>query len=120
MPEIETVGDTRWFVDGRFGLFIHWGLYSLGARHEWLKHREEIPDEAYQRYFDHFDPDLYAPTQGVLGGIMAWQRQDTPSAEQRKCLLISRLAIDSSERPTAVVGRGPSGKSRADKRGIVG
>ena len=61
MPEIESVGDTRWFVADRFGLFIHWGLYSLGARHEWLKHREEIPDEAYQKYFDRFDPDLYDP-----------------------------------------------------------
>ena len=56
---------------------------------------------------------INAPTQGVLGGIMAWQRPDTPSAEQKKCLLISRSAIDTSERATAVVGRRPSGKSRA-------
>src|SRR5690606_830659 len=42
--------------------FIHWGLYSLGARHEWLKHREEISNEVYDsRYFRHFDPDLYDP-----------------------------------------------------------
>jgi len=55
---------------------------------------------------------MNAPKQGVLGCIMAWQRPDTPSAERRECLLISRSAIDSSERPTAVVGRRPSGKSR--------
>ena len=55
---------------------------------------------------------MNAPTQGVLGGIMAWQRPDTPSAEQKECLLISRSAIDLPERPTAVVGRTPSGKSR--------
>ena len=61
MPEIETVGNTSWFVNDRFGLFIHWGLYALGARHEWLKSREEIPDEEYEKYFDHFDPDLYDP-----------------------------------------------------------
>lgn len=54
-------GDTRWFVQDRFGMFIHWGLYALGARHEWLKHRERIKDEDYQKYFDHFDPDLYDP-----------------------------------------------------------
>jgi alpha-L-fucosidase len=63
MSEIRpTVGDSSWFVHDRFGLFIHWGLYALGARHEWLMHNEEIPAEEYQRrYFEHFDPDLYDP-----------------------------------------------------------
>lgn len=56
-----TPGDTRWFVHDRFGLFIHWGLYALPARHEWVKSRERIPDEVYERYFRHFDPDLYDP-----------------------------------------------------------
>jgi len=57
----ETVGDTSWFMHDRFGLFIHWGLYALPARHEWVKHLEEIPDDTYDRYFKHFDPDLYDP-----------------------------------------------------------
>ncbi|HVX42654.1 MAG TPA: alpha-L-fucosidase [Mycobacteriales bacterium] len=47
--------------DRRFGLFIHWGLYALAARHEWVKNRERLTDEQYQPYFDHFDPDLYDP-----------------------------------------------------------
>jgi alpha-L-fucosidase len=54
-------GDTTWFTHDRFGLFIHWGLYALPARHEWVKHNEEIPDEVYDRYFRRFDPDLYDP-----------------------------------------------------------
>jgi alpha-L-fucosidase len=57
-----TVGDTSWFTHDRFGMFIHWGLYSLGARHEWLMNNEKIPVEEYERrYFKHFDPDLYDP-----------------------------------------------------------
>ncbi|MCX5493320.1 alpha-L-fucosidase [Kaistia dalseonensis] len=48
-----------WFLHDRFGMFIHWGLYSLAARHEWVKSREEISNVDYQKYFDHFDPDLY-------------------------------------------------------------
>ncbi len=57
------VGDTRWFVRDRFGLFIHWGLYSLPARHEWVRHNERIPNDVYDRkYFARFDPDLYDPT----------------------------------------------------------
>jgi alpha-L-fucosidase len=57
-----TVGDTRWFVHDRFGLFIHWGIYALAARHEWVKHAEKISDADYQKYFDCFYPDLYDPT----------------------------------------------------------
>ncbi len=56
-------GDTSWFVHDRFGLFIHWGLYALPARHEWVKHHERIPDERYDLYFRHFDPDLYDPAE---------------------------------------------------------
>lgn len=50
-----------WFTHGRFGMFIHWGLYALPARHEWVKSAERIPDEQYDTYFRHFDPDLYDP-----------------------------------------------------------
>jgi alpha-L-fucosidase len=50
-----------WWTEARFGMFIHWGLYALPARHEWVKSRERLSDEAYDRYFDHFDPDLYDP-----------------------------------------------------------
>ncbi len=31
-----TPGDTSWFVHDRFGLFIHWGIYALPGRHEWV------------------------------------------------------------------------------------
>jgi len=58
-----TPGNTDWFTHDRFGLFIHWGLYALPARHEWIKNREEISDEDYQKYFDYFNPDLYDPTE---------------------------------------------------------
>lgn len=56
-----TAGDTAWFVHDRFGMFIHWGTYSAAARHEWVRNYEEIPQQEYQKYFDHFDPDLYDP-----------------------------------------------------------
>jgi len=58
---VPTPGDTSWFQHDRFGLFIHWGLYALPARHEWVKSREFINDEHYDQYFKHFDPDLYDP-----------------------------------------------------------
>ncbi|WP_395627616.1 alpha-L-fucosidase [Daejeonella sp.] len=50
-----------WWVNDRFGMFIHWGLYSLPARHEWVRNKEQISNEDYQKYFDNFNPDLYNP-----------------------------------------------------------
>ncbi|MEN8156468.1 MAG: alpha-L-fucosidase [Bacteroidota bacterium] len=50
-----------WWSEARFGMFIHWGLYAQPARHEWVKKRERIPDEAYQKYFEMFNPDLFDP-----------------------------------------------------------
>jgi alpha-L-fucosidase len=58
-----TIGDTSWFTHDRFGMFIHWGLYAQAARHEWVKNVERMTDEHYQRYFDHFNPDLFDPSQ---------------------------------------------------------
>jgi alpha-L-fucosidase len=45
----------------RFGMFVHWGIYALAARNEWMRHRERTPDAEYHRYFEHFDPDRYDP-----------------------------------------------------------
>ncbi|MBD2871972.1 alpha-L-fucosidase [Paenibacillus arenilitoris] len=60
--EVEpTTGDSSWYTHDRFGMFIHWGLYSLGARHEWMKGREFLTNEQYDKYFKRFDPDLYDP-----------------------------------------------------------
>lgn len=51
----------EWWAHDRFGMFIHWGLYALPARHEWVKTREKTTNEEYQKYFEEFNPDLYNP-----------------------------------------------------------
>ncbi|HOI48687.1 MAG TPA: alpha-L-fucosidase, partial [Prolixibacteraceae bacterium] len=51
----------KWWTDARFGMFIHWGLYALPARHEWVQNRERITPEEYRKYFELFNPDLYNP-----------------------------------------------------------
>ena len=57
----QTPGDTSWFTHDRFGMFIHFGLYAMPARHEWVKTNEKISEEHYDLYFKHFNPDLYDP-----------------------------------------------------------
>ncbi|MDD5939626.1 MAG: alpha-L-fucosidase, partial [Lachnospiraceae bacterium] len=50
-----------WFRRARFGMFIHWGLYAIPARGEWVRSTEEMPEEEYMRYFREFNPDSYDP-----------------------------------------------------------
>lgn len=50
-----------WWTHDRFGMFIHWGLYTLPARHEWVQYNEKTSTAEYRKYFEHFDPDLYNP-----------------------------------------------------------
>lgn len=69
-----TTPDTTWFTTDRFGMFVHWGLYSLAARHEWVKNREKLTDEQYQVYFDHFDPDRYDPVRWARAARAAGMR----------------------------------------------
>lgn len=42
-------------------MFVHWGLYSLPARHEWVMQFEETTPKEYEKYLKYFDPDLYDP-----------------------------------------------------------
>lgn len=50
---------TDWFVHDRFGMFVHFGLYSVAARHEWVQNYERIEAADYARYARFFDPDLF-------------------------------------------------------------
>lgn len=63
----EKTARLKWWTDSRFGMFIHWGLYSQAARHEWVKKNERLTNEEYQKYFEEFNPDLYNPVE--------WARQ---------------------------------------------
>lgn len=59
--EKEKTERLAWWTNDRFGMFIHWGTYSLAARHEKVKKNEKMSDAEYQKYFDNFNPDLYNP-----------------------------------------------------------
>ena len=49
-----------WWRQGRFGMFIHFGLYAVPGRHEWVKSKEQIADADYDsKYLPRFNPDLF-------------------------------------------------------------
>ena len=51
----------KWWNDARFGMFIHWGVYSIPARGEWVMHVEKIPVEEYAKFAQQFNPKRYDP-----------------------------------------------------------
>lgn len=54
-------GDPRWFISDRFGMFIHFGLFSAVGKHEWIMTFDQMSEAEYKDYFDHFNPDLFDP-----------------------------------------------------------
>ncbi len=51
--------ENNWFAEARYGLFIHYGLYSLLARGEWVWNREEIPREEYKHLVARFTAERF-------------------------------------------------------------
>ncbi len=49
----------QWFGDARYGLFLHYGLYSLLKRHEWVQCREKIYVEEYAKLKDDFTAEHF-------------------------------------------------------------
>src|SRR5436853_203362 len=46
----------KWWHEAKFGMFIHWGLYSTLGRHEWVMENEGIPAKEYEPLADKFKP----------------------------------------------------------------
>lgn len=62
MTTIPRFNDARdWFLQKRFGLFIHWGLYALGEWHEQEQFRFPVPRDQYAAQMAHFNPVRYNP-----------------------------------------------------------
>lgn len=61
---MQKFNDARdWFLNKRFGLFIHWGIYSVGAVHEQELQRFGTSWEQYLGYMRRFDPEHFDPAQ---------------------------------------------------------
>jgi alpha-L-fucosidase len=51
----------QWWHEARFGMFIHWGLYSVLGRHEWAMEEEGIPVSEYEQLAKQFNPKPNSP-----------------------------------------------------------
>lgn len=84
---------TQWFLQDRFGMFIHWGLYAIPARGEWVRSVERISVEDYQTYYDEFNPVRYDPKAWARAAKQAGMKYAVLTAKHHDgfCLFDSAL-----------------------------
>lgn len=64
-PSPANLAARQWFQDARFGMFIHWGVYSVLGRGEWVMNNEKIPVAEYEKIPPQFNPVQYDPAAWV-------------------------------------------------------
>jgi alpha-L-fucosidase len=64
-PSESNLKARAWFQDARFGMFIHWGVYSVPARGEWVMNQEKIPVSEYEKFAPQFDPARFSAAEIV-------------------------------------------------------
>lgn len=84
---------TEWFRKDRFGMFIHWGLYAIPARGEWVRSHERIPEEEYRKYFEEFNPVMFDPQSWAKATKNAGMKYAVLTAKHHDgfCLFDSKL-----------------------------
>jgi alpha-L-fucosidase len=62
--KVKRFGDSRdWFFEKRFGMFIHWGLYSIPAWHEQHQWRARVPRAEYVKLANQWNPKKFDPNE---------------------------------------------------------
>jgi alpha-L-fucosidase len=65
VPSEENLKARQWFEEARFGLFIHWGVYSILGDGEWVMNVQNIPVDAYEKLPSFFNPIAFDADQWV-------------------------------------------------------
>ena len=71
VPTQKNLDNREWFQDAKFGLFVHWGVYSIMAGGgdqgiaEWIMERKNIPIVQYEKLPGFFNPTQFDPAAWV-------------------------------------------------------
>jgi alpha-L-fucosidase len=76
-PTPENLAARSWFQDAKFGMFIHWGIYSLLQDGEWVMHNRGITTAEYESLAPQFNPVKFDPAAWVALAKAAGMRYIT-------------------------------------------
>jgi alpha-L-fucosidase len=65
-PSEENLRMRRWFQDAKFGMFVHWGVYSVLGDGEWVMNNRKIPAPEYEKLAPQFNPTEFDPAEWAL------------------------------------------------------
>ncbi len=65
IPSEKNLEARKWFSDAKFGLFVHWGVYSILGDGEWVMNNQNISIEEYEKLPSFFNPIEYNPREWV-------------------------------------------------------
>jgi alpha-L-fucosidase len=77
VPHPSNVKARQWFQDAKFGLFIHWGVYSVLGKGEWVMNNDKMSIAQYEPLAAQFNPVKYDPAAWVALAKAAGQKYIT-------------------------------------------
>jgi alpha-L-fucosidase len=105
-PTPENLRARQEFQDAKFGMFIHWGVYSLLGDGEWVFHNRKLPLQAYERLPTFFDPEKFDAKTWVALAKAAGMRYITITSRHHDGFAM----FDSKVSDWNIVQRTPYGK----------
>jgi alpha-L-fucosidase len=80
-PSAENLANREWFQDAKFGLFVHWGVYSVLGVEEWVMEKQQIDKDTYQKVASFFNPAEFDAEAWVLMAKNAGMKYITITAK---------------------------------------
>tara|TARA_X000000368_G_scaffold373179_1_gene324015 strand:+ start:3757 stop:5082 length:1326 start_codon:yes stop_codon:yes gene_type:complete len=106
IPTKENLEAREWFQDARFGLFIHWGVYSVLGDGEWVMNNQNISIKEYEKLSTFFNPVYFNAEEWVLMAKNAGMKYITITSRHHDGFSM----FDSKASDYNIVDRTPYGK----------
>ncbi len=120
-PTEKNLENREWFQDAKFGLFIHWGVYSILGDGEWVMNQQQIPVRQYEKLPTFFNPTQFDPAAWVSMVKKAGMKYITITSKHHDGFAMFNSKISDYD----IVDRTPYGKDvlkmlkeECDKQGI--
>src|SRR5580658_3810139 len=55
----------KWFQEARFGMFVHWGVYSVLGKGEWVMNNDKMTVAEYEKLAPQFNPTEFNAAEWV-------------------------------------------------------